>query len=131
MFNIIVHYTNELALRTLWFLVCYLHEPCILPTLRAEINFYKVVYLVMIMSVYPSGFIFLIFSSADVNECTTNRPQDQHNCHQNASCTNTHGSFLCRCIDVYTGDGVSCVGKYFMTHNGIFFLHPSLMSSNL
>ena len=34
----------------------------------------------------------------------------KHNCHRNATCSNTHGSFRCTCVSVYTGDGVNCTG---------------------
>ena len=34
-----------------------------------------------------------------------------HNCHVDATCTNTKGSFRCTCLHGYSGDGVSCVGK--------------------
>ncbi|XP_078691947.1 uncharacterized protein LOC144922177 [Branchiostoma floridae x Branchiostoma belcheri] len=40
----------------------------------------------------------------DVNECT----DGTHNCHDEATCANTIGSFTCSCNDGYEGDGVSC-----------------------
>ena len=43
----------------------------------------------------------------DVNECAT----DQHGCHENANCTNLHGTHKCDCNDGYIGDGSSCTGK--------------------
>ena len=50
---------------------------------------------------------YAIFS--DINECATD---DANNCHTNAACTNTPGSFTCTCIHGYTGDGVTCIGKF-------------------
>lgn len=43
----------------------------------------------------------------DIEECK----KDLDNCHTDANCTNTYGSFYCACQLGYTGDGVSCVGK--------------------
>ena len=45
--------------------------------------------------------------NSDTDECLT----DQHNCHPNADCINTQGSFICSCKDGYLGDGQECVGK--------------------
>uniref|UniRef100_A0A0G4GPU7 Uncharacterized protein n=1 Tax=Chromera velia CCMP2878 TaxID=1169474 RepID=A0A0G4GPU7_9ALVE len=38
------------------------------------------------------------------NECTI----PSHNCHSDASCTNSAGSFSCACNAGFTGDGLSC-----------------------
>ncbi|CAH1277274.1 EGF [Branchiostoma lanceolatum] len=40
----------------------------------------------------------------DVDECA----DGTDNCHDNATCTNTDGSFTCACNDGYGGDGVNC-----------------------
>ena len=34
-----------------------------------------------------------------------------NNCHENAQCTNTEGSFNCSCNPGYSGDGVNCTSK--------------------
>ena len=46
----------------------------------------------------------------DVNECASN---DTNNCDKNARCTNTEGSYSCRCVTGYVGDGTNCTGKLF------------------
>ena len=59
-------------------------------------------------------FSFLPF--LDVNECGLDSLSENHttyvnNCHDDANCTNTKGSFYCTCLNGYSGNGVSCVGK--------------------
>ena len=43
----------------------------------------------------------------DIDECTANTD----NCHVNAICTNTIGSYTCQCMTGYEGNGTHCVGK--------------------
>lgn len=46
--------------------------------------------------------------STDLNECLEN----QHECHDNAACANTAGSYFCSCNAGYSGNGKSCEGDY-------------------
>ena len=50
--------------------------------------------------------LLLFTCFADNDECTLGT----HNCHGNATCTNTDGSFTCACNVGYTGNGVTCAG---------------------
>ena len=58
----------------------------------------------------PDFFLF-----ADLNECEAGK----HNCHANASCKNTKGSFACTCKPGYSGDGVNCTGE---NNTSVFFI---------
>ena len=52
------------------------------------------------------------FRFIDINECDL----DLDNCHLNATCTNIGGSFSCTCPPSFSGDGISCAGRfYFIT----------------
>ena len=42
----------------------------------------------------------------DENECETGN----HECHLNADCNNTVGSYTCTCQEGYFGDGFQCAG---------------------
>lgn len=63
------------------------------------------------LMVITSGFsvtcIHLRTVQSDVNECYLGL----HNCHPNAVCTNTPGSFDCECKLGYGGNGLSCQGS--------------------
>ena len=43
---------------------------------------------------------------SDADECLNN----SHNCSENATCTNTEGSFNCSCRPGYIGNGYNCSG---------------------
>lgn len=43
-----------------------------------------------------------------MNECESGQV-----CHDNASCTNTFGTFTCQCLEGFEGDGlINCTSKY-------------------
>ena len=50
---------------------------------------------------YPDFFL-------DINECAS---RETNQCDPKASCNNTEGSYACRCLDGYQGDGKNCTGK--------------------
>lgn len=43
---------------------------------------------------------------SDVDECSA----EAHDCHDNATCSNNDGSFVCKCDEGFTGDGTNCTG---------------------
>ena len=43
----------------------------------------------------------------DIDECS----EESDNCHEDATCTNSVGSFDCTCNAGYSGDGVNCTSK--------------------
>ena len=49
-----------------------------------------------------------LLSLPDINECVTN----EHNCHDDATCNNTKGSWKCFCNQGYKGNGADCDGKF-------------------
>ena len=56
------------------------------------------------------------FPLSDIDECFPEQISDDynhlaHNCHADANCSNTKGSFHCMCHTGYSGDGVTCIGK--------------------
>lgn len=51
-----------------------------------------------------SGFFKTFF--ADIDECS----EGLSDCHQFATCTNTIGSFDCKCMSGFEGDGRICIG---------------------
>lgn len=66
--------------------------------------------------------LLLLIFNADINECVDNI----HNCHTDAICNNTNGSFYCTCHYGYSGNGVNCSGtatiiNYFFSYLFIYF----------
>ena len=45
----------------------------------------------------------------DIDECL-NKP-----CHNNATCTDTEGSFECQCDNGFSGSGLNCISKATVT----------------
>lgn len=52
----------------------------------------------------------ILITIVDVNECTG----ETDNCDDDATCTNTKGSFVCTCDQGYSGNGVTCSGMFFL-----------------
>ena len=45
---------------------------------------------------------------ADLDECAS---AETNECDSNALCNNTQGSYVCRCMKGFEGDGRNCTGK--------------------
>jgi len=60
-----------------------------------------------------------LVESDDINECALGT----HNCDIHAICTNTIGSYTCKCKTGYSGDGFTCYG---MNFHFLSFFHWSL-----
>ena len=65
----------------------------------------------------------------DVDECFPDQISAEykhlsHNCHVDANCSSTKGSFSCTCHTGYSGDGVTCIGKM----NGLAIFHDHSVS---
>ena len=46
-----------------------------------------------------------MFSTAEIDEC-----DGENDCHENANCTNTIGSYNCSCNDGFEGNSTHCQG---------------------
>ena len=58
---------------------------------------------------YPTFyFVKLFYTSSDTDECASSQSNE---CEPNALCTNTEGSYICRCVKGFSGDGTICEGN--------------------
>ena len=67
----------------------------------AAVNLFDLQYFVMFLS--------YLFHQPDIVECDN---ATLHDCHHDAMCTNTQGSFGCSCKSGYTGNGTYCTSKF-------------------
>ena len=66
------------------------------------------------MSSYVALIVCCFNFFLDVNECLTDKANE---CDSNAVCTNTEGSYVCRCKSGFSGDGDNCSGMFPPLHN--------------
>jgi len=60
-----------------------------------------------VLSLFLTAFVLSVCTDADIDECAT----DNGGCNDQATCTNTAGSFTCECLPGYDGDGITCQSK--------------------
>ena len=69
--------------------------------------------------------IFLCFVS-DIENCE----EGLDDCHDNATCINTPGSYYCICDNGFSGDGTNCTGQYKWHPMTVFYLPLSILVHN-
>ena len=62
-------------------------------------------------SCHEFALLNLDISECQVESLASEHSNYSHNCHDDANCTNTKGSFFCTCHHGYSGNGVICVGN--------------------
>ena len=68
----------------------------------------KYIHTIVIFMAYWYCIIHLVISNSDLDECDSEGLND---CHPEADCTNTEGSYNCDCRQGYNGTGIMCTGK--------------------
>ena len=87
------------------------HAHADLVTLVMESCALVIIYIMSLIHV-----VSLSLTTTDIDECSSGTD----NCNENADCTNAIGTFTCSCVFGYTGDGVTCTGKYSITNSTYF-----------
>ena len=73
-----------------------------------------------------SSIQLLCLSKLDTDECQN---KETNKCHANSACTNTEGSYDCRCQTGYKGDGTNCTGNMLLLQER--YLEPTLCISHI
>ena len=68
--------------------------------------------LVSVKSDYPCSEEKYSSSFAEIDECLSDP------CDDNATCTNTPGSYICECNTGYSGNGLTCISKCIIFSKG-------------
>ena len=73
------------------------------------INNYIILVTILSTCLFRQNKVNIYFNyHSDEDECLNN----SHNCSENATCTNTEGSFNCSCKPGYIGNGHNCSGWF-------------------
>ena len=64
-----------------------------------------------------SFYLYFFYIYTDIDECSSN----SDNCAEQATCSDTEGSFLCSCNTGYSGDGINCNGIVIISFNTLLF----------
>ena len=76
------------------------------------------------LDIRESLIVSLFLLLTDIDEC-----QDgSHSCHQQATCTDTEGSYSCTCQTGFTGNGSMCTGMYHLQLRKVLFIKTGLFS---
>ena len=67
--------------------------------------------------------LYKYFTILDIDECAD---EAQNDCDPNALCSNTVGSYFCRCLSGYEGDGRECSGKYWFCFFYLFYIQTQI-----
>lgn len=54
---------------------------------------------------------------------------EANECAPTALCNNTEGSYICRCLKGYTGDGKNCTGRDFLMNVYLFYVQVQKQTS--
>ena len=86
---------------------------CFLYCKKQTFAFYLSVSLFFLSNVFV---LWCLYLTVDIDECLIN------SCHENATCNNTMGSYICACDTGYSGDGFNCTGIYSIQHTSQIFM---------
>ena len=70
---------------------------------------------------------FNVLIILDIDECSD---KSTHSCDSNANCTNTDGSYQCKCHQGFAGNGHTCSGIFFGNATKIYTTHIRLGLGN-
>ena len=62
------------------------------------------------IKIFSAQTVKFIFLFVDINECRVG----SHSCSTSSDCSNTIGSFECKCKFGFTGNGFVCKGEFFL-----------------